>query len=67
MNDKEFSDLKSMVERIYTAIVGDKDAGITGLAHKVDRHERQISALNKIVWMLAGAAMLVGIISKYLL
>ena len=62
MTSKEAQDLKDMVRRIEVAICGDEAAGITGIIKKVVRHEKQITALQRLVWILTGAVTMLTVI-----
>ena len=50
-------DLKEMVRRIEVAILGDEGAGIEGLVKKVERHDRQLQMIQRMVWIGAGVAL----------
>lgn len=62
MTDREMKELKESVKRIETALCGDESAGITGIVKKVFRHEKQITALQRIVWVLTGAVTTLSIV-----
>jgi len=56
MSDNNYNDLVASVKRIENALVGDKNLGHRGLVHQVTDHDRRISALERGVLWLGGAA-----------
>ena len=62
MTPKEQKDLVDDVRTIKMAIIGDKTAGIEGLVKRTDRHEKQLSTLQKVGWGIGGATFLMSII-----
>lgn len=49
-----FQEQKEFQIRMETAVLGDKDAGIKGLANRVSETEKYISRDKKMKWMGAG-------------
>ena len=60
MTPKEWNELKKMVQRIETAVLGDECAGIDGMVKRVDKHDRQLTNIQRIQWVSVGV---VGVIA----
>jgi len=56
MSEDNYNDLVASVKRIENALVGDKTLGHRGLVYQVTEHDRRISALERVLLWLGGAA-----------
>jgi len=59
MTQKEYNELIKIIQRIETAVLGDECAGIEGIGKRVDKHDRQLSNIQRIQWISVGV---VGVI-----
>lgn len=54
---KEFKELADSVKRIETALLGDEGMKITGMASKVEKHEKYVeSAKSRFAWATGASA-----------
>ena len=60
----ELQKLKESVERIELAICGDEKNGIEGIVKKVNKHDKQLTQIQRVSWGIAGAAFLVSLIAS---
>lgn len=51
---EELRDIKASVQRIETAIIGDEQAGLEGLASKVNKNATYIERDKKMKWYAGG-------------
>lgn len=58
----EINEIKGTLSRIETALIGDSEHGITGLAARVQANEKYIEKDKKMKWMIAGVAAFVSVI-----
>lgn len=62
MTNKETADLMVMIRRIETAILGDCEAGVEGMVKKVDRHEKQLQTIQRILWVGTGVVSVIALL-----
>jgi predicted nucleic acid-binding Zn-ribbon protein len=51
---KKLDELKTEVTSIKTALIGNEQLKLEGLAQKVDRHDKHLSKIDKRNWMVMG-------------
>lgn len=52
----EIQGIKEQLNRIETAICGDECRGIEGIVRRVDRHDKEIKTVQRLVWAVTGGA-----------
>jgi hypothetical protein len=52
--------IEKSVKRIETAVIGDEDAGIEGLAHRVLRHGKSIDGHTRLLWIGSGVIIFIA-------
>lgn len=60
MNEARFAALESSVKRIESAICGDPEMKIKGIAQKVEDHDEYIESDRRLKWTISGAASAIG-------
>ena len=58
----EIQGIKDQLNRIETAICGDECRGIEGIVKRVDRHDKEIKVVQKLIWMISGGVFVISVL-----
>lgn len=61
MNSEEYNVLRSTLEKIESAIIGNQDLGHDGLVKKVAGHEIRLTRVERYIIMMSGASLVIGV------